>query len=213
MKEKKILIAVPCMDQIPARFAQSLATLTKVGQCAIAFQISSLIYHARNDLAKKAVKMDVDYILWLDSDMVFEPDTLERLMKHMEQPGVDMVTGVYFRRVPPFSPVLFDKLDFEKGILKNVSEFSELPKDGLFEVGGCGFGCVLMNMDVIYDVLGKHGNAFAPIGDNGEDVAFCYRARDCGYKIFCDPTIKLGHVGNYVITRDYWESYKGTETG
>ena len=126
MKEKKILIAVPCMDQLPARFAQSLATLTKVGQCAIAFQISSLIYHARNDLAKKAVKMDVDYILWLDSDMVFEPDTLERLMKHMEQPGVAMVTGVYFRRVPPFSPVLFDKLDFEKGILKEDCENKQI---------------------------------------------------------------------------------------
>ena len=48
----KTLIAVPCMDSVPSQFAQSLAMLQKVDECAIAFQIGSLIYTSRNELAK-----------------------------------------------------------------------------------------------------------------------------------------------------------------
>ena len=106
----KILIAVPCMDQVPAQFAQALATLNKVdGECLVAFQIGSLIYHSRDALARKAIECEADYILWLDSDMVFPPDTLAKLLEDRE--SGDIITGLYFRRVHPFSPVLFDKLE------------------------------------------------------------------------------------------------------
>jgi hypothetical protein len=95
----KILIAVPCMDQVPAQFAQSLATLNRVGECLVAFQISSLIYTARDELAKKAIELEVDYVLWLDSDMVFGADTLQRLLNNRER---GIITGLYYRRVSPF---------------------------------------------------------------------------------------------------------------
>ncbi|KKM80817.1 hypothetical protein LCGC14_1335930, partial [marine sediment metagenome] len=37
-----------------------------------------------------------------------------------------------------------------------------------------------------------------------EDWAFDQRARELGYSIWADPTIKLGHMGNYVYTlKDY----------
>lgn len=205
MERKKILIAVPCMDQIPARFAQSLVMLQSNEQTVVCFQIGSLVYHSRNDLAKRAIEMDADFIFWLDSDMVFAPDILERLLKHFEDPDVDMVTGVYFRRVAPFSPVLFDELTFTTPTNCKFSEFEKIPKEGLFEVGACGFGCVLMRTEVAMSVQARFGNMFAPIGNTGEDVAFCWRARECGYKIFCDPSFSLGHVGNHVITREYWE--------
>ena len=75
----KTLIAVPCMDSVPTPFCRSLAMLQKVGDCAISFQVSSLIYTARDNLARKAVDMGADQILWLDSDMVFNPDLMEQL--------------------------------------------------------------------------------------------------------------------------------------
>ena len=103
----KTLVAVPCMDQVPAQFAHSLATLTKVGETVVAFQISSLVYMARNDLAKKAVACGADFVLWIDSDMVFTPDLLQRLMEHMKNPEIDMVSGLYFRRVAPYSPTVW----------------------------------------------------------------------------------------------------------
>ena len=196
----RILIAVPCMDQVPAPFCQSLAMLRKVGDCVLSMQMGSLIYTSRNTLATRAIQTEADYVLWLDSDMVFEPDLLERLMKTLTENDLDIVTGLYFRRVPPYSPVLFKDLTLIRDTFFEWSEFKEVPSD-LFEVAGCGFGCVLMKTDAFFDVQSKFGNMFAPIGNTGEDLAFCWRARECGYKVWCDPTIICGHVG-YVISDD-----------
>lgn len=207
---KKILIAVPCMDSVPARFAHSLAVLKKVGECAVTFEIGSLIYTSRNNLARRALEWDADYVLWLDSDMVFEPDLLERLMADLEDYDADMVSGLYFRRIIPYTPVLFDRLDIS-GEITYWTEFKKIPDD-VFEVGGCGFGCVLMKTDVIYDVFGKYQNCFAPLGNTGEDLAFCWRARECGHRILCDPNVACGHVGSVVISREFYEGYQLSES-
>ena len=202
----KTLIAIPSMDQVPSQFAQSLAMLNKVGECALTFQIGSLIYMSRNELAKKAIQMEADYVLWLDSDMVFDPNTLTDMLHTMEDnKGIDFLTGLYFRRVAPFSPVLFDRLDIDNTGC-HWSAFKKIPKK-LFKVGACGFGCVLIRTEVLMSVMSKFGNMFAPIGNVGEDVSFCWRARECGYDIYCDPRVSLGHVGHTVITREFFENY------
>lgn len=203
----KIMIAVPCMDSVPVQFCQSLALLEKTGDCMLSMKAGSLIYTARNDLATQSVKEDVDYVFWLDSDMVFAPDTLVRMLKTVQENDIDILTGLYFRRVPPFSPVIFDRLDIKPNGVCSFSSFETIP-DHLFEVGGCGFGCVLMTPEVFMSVLSRHGNMFSPIGNNGEDVAFCWRARNCGYKIYCDPSIICGHVGHTVIDDQFYKAYK-----
>ena len=62
---RKILIAVPCMDQVPAQFAHSLATLTSYGipdtEISIWFNLGSLIYTSRNEIAKRN---NETYVLW-----------------------------------------------------------------------------------------------------------------------------------------------------
>lgn len=203
----KTLIAVPCMDQVPAQFAQSLAMLKKVDECAVAFQIGSLIYTSRDNLSKKAITMGADYVFWLDSDMVFSPDTLERMFKAMEKDTI--VTGLYFRRAVPFTPVLFDKLEMTKDGCE-WTDFKDIP-DTPFEVGGCGFGCVLMPTEAAVAVSLNFKQMFNPMKGVGEDLAFCWRARQSGYKIICDPSIQLGHVGHTVINAEFYNAYKGAK--
>lgn len=193
------------MDQVPAPFCQSLAQLQKTGDCVLAMQSGSLIYTSRNALATQAIQMNADYVFWLDSDMVFKPDTLVRMMDTLRKNDIDILTGLYFRRVPPYTPVLYNVLDIE-GVKADFSEFDQIP-DKLFEVGACGFGCVLMKTDVFFDVQGKFGNMFAPIGNNGEDVAFCWRARECGYKVICDPSVICGHVGYSVVDDQFFKAF------
>ncbi len=200
----KTLIAVPCMDQVPAQFAQSLATIQHVDQTVVAFQIGSLVYTSRNDLVKHAIVQEADYIFWLDSDMMFAPDTMVRMFEGLKHG--DIVSGLYFRRVAPFSPVLFKTLDIDGNECK-TAEVDEIPDD-YFEIAGCGFGCVLMPTNVAMDVLGKYGPPFNPYFGVGEDLSFCWRARQLGYKIVCDPKITLGHVGHHVITKEFYDSYK-----
>lgn len=199
----KILIAVPCMDSVPSQFAYSLACLDRVGECMVSFQVGSLIYTSRDRLAKQAVETGADYVFWLDSDMMFSRDTLKMLLEDRELG--DIITGIYYRRVEPYTPVLFDKLEIdEKGC--HWTGFETLPEEP-FEVGGCGFGCVLMPTHIFLDVVDKFGLMFTPIGSVGEDVAFCWRARQCGYKIIADPRVQLGHVGHYTIDKAFYEAY------
>lgn len=200
----KILIAVPCMDQLPAQFAQSLATLNKVEDCQVAFQMGSLIYNSRNYLATMAIQKEFDYVLWLDSDMVFMPDLLQKLYEDRDKG--DIITGIYYRRVEPFRPVLFDKLEIVDGGCEwtNLDEYP----DGIFEIEGCGFGCVFMPTNIFLDVANRFGNMFSPIGGVGEDLSFCWRARQCGYKIVADSKIQLGHVSHYVVDKKFYDAYQ-----
>lgn len=208
----KILIAIPCMDQVPAPFAQSLAMIQKTeDNVACAFQMGSLIYTSRNNLALQALKGEFDYILWLDSDMVFQQDLLIQLKKVMDEKELDFVSGLYFRRVPPFTPVLFDKLEIDEAGACTWTDWKDVP-EGLFKVGGCGFGCVLMKTDILFEVQSKFGGMFNPIASMGEDLSFCWRARQCGYDLWCDPSIVCGHVGYTVINDKFYQSYRSVHS-
>lgn len=195
----KILICVPCMDMVASGFAQSLAMLQKGGnETAIMFECGSLIYDARNKLAKQAIKMQADYTMWLDSDMIFKPDTMVRLLAH----DVPIVSGAYFRRSPPYHLVAFDKCDTE------TREWTDLPlPTETVKCGGVGFGCVLVRTDVLFEVAAKYKTWFEPTNGFGEDLSFCYRARECGFDILLDPTITCGHVGHIVVNEDFYKAY------
>lgn len=213
---RKILIAVPCMDQVPAQFANSIATLTSYGiegvEISLRFNLGSLVYTSRNYLALMAMQDEADLIMWFDSDMVFNPDTLLRLLKDIDD-GADFVTGVYYRRTSPFTPTLFSKLDINEEGVAIWDQIEEVPDKGIFEVAGCGFGCVLMKTDIARDVFKKFGRLFSPIGEVGEDLSFCWRARECGYKLLCDPDIPLGHVAHTMVTKDFYKNYKKASEG
>lgn len=206
----KIFIAVPSFETLPALFCQSLALLKRADDTMIGFEVGSLVYNARNNLARQAIKAEADYVLWLDSDMVFRPDLLQRMLAVCQENDIDFLTALCFRRKPPYTPTLFDKLERlpdDKGA--SYTALMSVP-DGRFQVGGCGFAGVLMSTDVLMSVMIKfEGRMFDPLPGFGEDVSFCWRARQCGYEIWCDSSIEMGHVGNCVVTRGYFEAYNG----
>jgi GT2 family glycosyltransferase len=205
--ELKILIAVPSMDTVAAGFAQSLATLHKVGQCSVRFVCGSLIYDARNKLAAQAIKMEADYIMWFDSDMVFEPDTLVRLLETAEKEDAHIVSGLYFRRSAPYTPVAFGTLEISDDKTEWTDYEGELT--GVHKVGGAGFGCVLTDAQVILECFGKYGTCFSPIGHVGEDLSFLWRAKQLGYDTYLDCDVKCGHVGHVIVTEALYKAVKG----
>lgn len=206
----KILIAVPCMDSVATGFASSLISLElrqQVGNCGHAFYTSSLIYDSRNCLAIEALKAEADYVLWLDSDMAFEGDILDRLMKTLHEYDADMVSGLYFRRVPPYSPVVFPRfiVNEGRGLASWVDFDGELK--GVQEVDAVGFGCVLMKTEVLKKVHEKYDDFFSPIGKVGEDLSFCWRAKQCNCKLMVDCDVRLGHLGTIMITDEFYFKY------
>lgn len=208
----KTLIAIPCMDMVHTVFMKSLLGLERVGDTRFGISCSSLIYDARNSLAKQAVVEGFDRILWLDSDMDFEPDLLVRLSADMDE-GRELVSGLYFKRKAPVKPVIYKELGYwhseEKDEVTPIAvPYEDYPKDDIFTIAGCGFGGVLVSVDLIKRVADKFGMPFSPIIGFGEDLSFCSRATQIGVEMFCDSRVKMGHVGLGTITEQTYFSMK-----
>lgn len=193
----KVLIGIPCSEMLHSRFAQCLLSLGKPEGTQSCFAIGSLIQRNREAIANIAIESEADCVLWLDSDMIFRQDVLEKLLAL----NVDIAGGLYFKKEPPFAPEAYERVSSIGNI--PVSEIPETP----FAVEGIGFGCVLTRTDVLRKIKEKEGIIFAPIGNMGEDMSFCLRARKYGYEILCDPRIQCGHIGSTVVTEDYYREF------
>jgi len=194
----KTLIAVPCMDVQESDFSECLTNLVlhhKPEEVEVKYLKASLVYDARNQLTKYVLdKGCYDYVLWLDSDMTFEPDLLDRLLEDIE--GRQAVSGLCFGRRPPFKPCVYSRLEVEQTgqmIMPRLETWFDYPRDQIFEVQACGFACVLMKVEVL-EAMGIYGVPFFPVGGLGEDLTFCWRARKLDIRFHCDSRIKIGHI-------------------
>lgn len=204
----KTMIAVPCMDVVPVQFMMSLMCLDKDEEVSLCCPSGSLVYDSRNQIIQKAMEAGVDRIMWFDSDMTFQPDTMQRFHNMLDQ-GFEIVSGLYFKRRPPYTPVIFEECYIkEEGGLKYPTHkfYENYPKDTIFEVAAFGFGGVMMTMDAVRRITEKFGNfPFMPVAGFGEDMSFCLRAKEAGVKLWCDSTIKLGHVGYHAFGEKEYE--------
>ena len=191
----KLMIAIPTVDTVPVEFLESLTKLVSHlkddrVQFDIKIENGTLVYLAREKLARVALIEKYTHILWLDSDMVFEPELLEDL----QFCGKSFVTGIAHSRRKPYSSCLF------KEVTPNVVRWTleEYPKDA-FKVAACGMAACLMETKIPSAVLDKFGCMFIPTNNFGEDVAFCWRATECGFDVWAEPAVRGGHVGKVVI--------------
>ena len=210
----KTLIAVPCGDQLEANFVECLLNLRPVGETEIKLLKGTLVYDARSQLMEYALKTGgYDYILWLDSDMTFEPDLLERLMEDIE--GKQLVTGLCFGRRPPFKPCIYKDIRVQQeglGYMPYADNYFDYPRDQLFQVEGCGFACVLMTMDMA-EAMSVYGVPFFPIAGLGEDLAFCWRAKKLDYKLYCDSRLKIGHIMRLSVDENFRDNVFQGQSG
>ena len=203
----RTLICIPAMDSVNTSFMRSLLSLRPVGEVQFAITQSSLIYDARNILAVQAITGGFDRALWLDSDMTFEPDLMEKLSATMDE-GYDLVSALYFTRKPPHRPVIYDGCrTFEQdGVMRSAAIwYDNYPENAVFEIEACGFGGVMCSVELMKNIREKFGTPFSPIHGFGEDLSFCIRAMNLGAKMVCNSSIKMGHIASFIVNE---EKYK-----
>ena len=184
----KVAICFPSADMVHADFALALAGLcnaTPPLETPIVNNKSSIVAAARNDGVRRARELGCDHILFLDSDMTFPRTTLHRLLVHREA----IVGATYVKRVPPFA-LLGSALEPQPTTdARGLTEMRRIPT-----------GCLLIRLSV-FDALAKP--YFRYVTDEaggeivGEDYVFCDRAREAGFRVWCDAALSLeiGHIG------------------
>lgn len=160
----KVMLAMPSGRTWEARTATAiagLATFTALHgkQVGITNLEGSMISKQRNDLVEMALKLGMDYIQWIDTDMVMPPDSLLKLMAHNK----DIVGATYNKRVPPYETL--GELSGEK------IPMHEMVKGGLREAKKLPGGFMLVKTDV-YRKIGwpYYWETYEWPGENGVDA-------------------------------------------
>lgn len=191
----RLMVAVPTTDYVHAEFLKSLVGLTKrLAEDGVDFDVQviggTLVYIARNRLARRAIDQGYTHVLWLDSDMTFSGNIVEDLMFC----GKDMVCGAFVSRRPPYGPCVYTDIS-DPADMKKVEDFGTAP----FRVDGCGFAAVLTSTEALRKVWEAFGPCFRPTEQYGEDLAFCDRAKQLGIEIWCEPTVRPGHIAHMPV--------------
>jgi len=158
---------------------------------------------AREKLAEACIENGMDYMLFLDDDMIIPPDTFEKLFRHEK----DIVAALAFTRNAPHDPVIYQcKEGYENGREYFVNlPVINYPKNQLMQCDAVGFGTVLIKMSV-YENMAKP--YFMSTSPTGEDILFCYNAGKAGAKVFVDTSICVAHLGApKIVTEKTFEDY------
>ena len=202
MTQPKVLIGVAHTQTVYADFMWSLMSV--MGQAPAGTEIlpigsKTLIDAARNQIAITAIDSRFTHVLFLDSDQTFMPDALNKLLSRDK----DVISGIYPQRTFFLHPVIYAKgVDKESDRAGYKHIISWDIKGGPFEIDMCGAGCLLIKTSV----LQKIGEPFFSSGVNsegqykGEDVYFCEKVKNAGYKLYADPTVTCGHLDTIEFT-------------
>jgi len=198
--KKKILIGIPTARNIEAETFKSIYDLKIPEGYEATFQFfyGYNVDQVRNLIADWVVN-GFDYLFSVDSDIAFPTDTLVKLLSHDK----DVVSGLYIQRKPGEHILEIYESNTTGGI--NNIPYGKLKGRSLVEVAGCGFGCVLVKAEV-FKVIGypqfKYHSAISHSNTVSEDVYFCNKAKENGFKIWADPSILCKHTGSFTFNVD-----------
>ena len=169
----------------------------------IYYDKASASFHsfARNSLVQR---MKGDWLLMLDTDHVFDPDLACKMTQRMYMHNVDVITGFYQYKFPPYAPVLYR---FIKGGHAIIGDWD---KDIEFQqVDSAGAGCLLVRRSVFQRITNElKEEPFDIIPPYGEDHSFFYRLRKLKIKAYFDSTIQYNHIVYRPVTLDDYEKEK-----
>jgi len=182
----KIAIAVRVGSGADGIFCQSILAVAQAGLRAgdvILEPTSGLPHHyAAEALAKQFLASDCDTLMFIDDDMVFAADDIERLRADERGWSYGILQGLVVRSQPPYDP--------------QTGTPRPKPND-VYEVPHCGLAFVMIRRDVISDVVRNKakGEMCFTWGMDGmaEDVSFCHKAVAAGWKCGCHSGVLPGH--------------------
>jgi hypothetical protein len=215
-------------DQVVIGYAHDGSVKQPFMECVLATQMTDAgrrlqgtcsatgpyIAQNRNVVAQRFLaQTTADWLWFLDTDIIFAPETMEWLLKAASWPERPIVAGLYFVRL-------------KEGIVSTWTHHRngddwvrvEVFTEQLEQLTFCGMGCTMIHRHVLEKMLEKddldHGDPWPWFGHDimhpptgaermSEDYVFCQRARDAGFTIWGVP-IGLGHIKGQILDFDQY---------
>lgn len=184
---------------------------------------TSGVPQGRNDSAKAMLETGCDWMLFIDSDMGFEKDTLDRLLAVADPETRPMIGGLCFAyrefgatrtngfRAKPM-PTIFDPI--EKDGVTKLTGRSHFPVNSLVRAGGTGGACLLIHRTVIAKIANEYGPVwFDRLRDQsgdllGEDISFFVRCAALELPLHIHTGVRTCHSKTtYVDEEAFWLSF------
>lgn len=163
-----------------------------------------------------ADKVKTDWLLWVDSDIVLNPDAMKKLWQTADKVNRPVVSGVYFiskenegSLMRPF-PVLFNDISEYQ-----IQYLHPLPENQVVKIDNAGFGFVIMHKSIIPKMREAHpGKAmFMETSDGqddhfiGEDIIFFRRMKAAGIPLHAHTGALVKHMKRFSLDVDYYSLY------
>jgi GT2 family glycosyltransferase len=174
------------------------------------------IHRGRRMLLEELIKYQknnsVDYVLWLDSDVRFKVENIDKLIFEIKNnEKIKCISGIYFNRHENHHP-MFCKYHYNFGYDWNQN----IPEHETFVVDGIGFGFFLLPIETIikycenykptewFDSSKWYPANAAPHESKytvGEDLHFCRNLKSIGINVYVSKNVLLDHNG--ITYEDY----------
>ena len=214
-----VFIAMPCYDSVKVATMVSIIKLIQQFQkngVAVGIQTmkSPLIHQARNYLSSLFMVSPYTHMLFIDSDVEFQPEAVLRMLVAQK----DIICTPYRVKSEDTSKKVYT-VDFVKPMIL---------ENGLIEIKAGPTGLMLIKKEVFEKIIKnfpelkiKNPVMMDPGDDHefyynffdfkfkdgysvGEDVAFCQLSREAGFKIFANTESWTKHHGSWT-----WEGKFG----
>lgn len=203
LKGLSVFIAMPVKGDIPPETVIALIdTLDALRLKGIPHRyemfIGGTVCGSRSMAVAKFLASDCNRLLFIDSDMIWVPDDVIRLLAMST--AMEVVLAPYPSRQEPVQ--FFIKCQDSNRVPVN--------EHGCAAIDGAGLGFAIIHRDVMAklteqapviqymlqpDVPQVFQFAISDGHFRGEDIKFCIDAKALGYQCWLDPTIVLGHIG------------------
>ena len=201
-----VAVCTPARDMVHTNFTYCLVnmvayhTINTTDAVSLKIMQGTSIQNQRADLALDAMAEGCTHILFIDSDMTFPDNMVGRLLKH----DLDIVATNCARRRMPTGPTAQNyKPDGTRELVYTMPEST-----GIEEVGSIGMGVMLIKRNV-FEKLSEpwFETPWRPKerGYIGEDIFFCRKAQEAGFKIHIDHDVskEIGHIGTFEFKHDH----------
>jgi len=164
---------------------------------------AGVINLARCQQAEEFLKNSkAEWFVNIDVDEVWGKNAISDLINT----GGDIISAAVHAKQYPHTPNFY-YWNEEESLFK---DWTGIIPDKPFEVDAVGFGFIAVRREVMLALWNIHNAKLFDSPKNnkwnnikmGEDVAFCYKAGELGYKIVVNPNITVNHLSYVEIGRD-----------